>query len=80
MPLLGLSAKTVVKNVSALGDGLVIDRDCAAGSDPPAVPTKISPEGCTKAPGLLAGDKTLSTTDVTCGEFTAPGAENWIFP
>ena len=77
LPLLPLLfEKDVARNVSASGDGLVIDMACAEGSVPPAAPTNISPVGCTKAPGLLAGETTFSTTDATCGEFVAADAAN----
>ena len=73
-------ANAVTRNVKGFGDGLVIDTVFAAGFVPFSLPTKISPVGATKAPGLLAGDTTFSTTEATCGEFTAPVAENWTVP
>src|ERR1700684_4141822 len=56
LPLLPvLLEKDVARNVSASGDGLVMDIVCAVGAVPPATPKKINPVGCTNAPGLLAG-------------------------
>src|SRR5579862_468891 len=72
--------KGVIKNDRALGDGLVIDKAWGVGSEPPALPTKIKPAGCTLAPGLLAGETTFKTTDANCGESPAPDDENATFP
>ena len=77
LPLLPvLLEKDVARYVRGTGEGLVIDIVFAVGFVPPATPRKISPVGCTNAPGLLAGERTFNTTDVTCGEFEAADDAN----
>src|ERR1035438_1474710 len=75
----------LMKNVAALkvmseSEGLFSKIVWAAGSDPPAVPTKIKPVGETVGSTIELAAERFKTTVTTRGELAAPGDETRIWP